>query len=367
MAFQGEDFLGQMKNTWQRIGRVLLSGVLAFVLLTLFSMLYANTPAHHHDPDGATDYRWDPDTFYAQAKEGFSFGRTNNEGYYCLRDYHAGDPVDILVMGSSHMEASNVQPEQSAAALLDNMLEDKTVYNIGTSAHTFLVCADNLEKAVEKYRPGGYVIVETDRLRFPDAELLAVTEKTMEDIPSLEGGVIALLQKNQYLRLLYRQLQNRMAKNAGAGARLEKVLNLLRGTDGAQEAPADEAAQPAAAETRDEAGNERALREVLAGMRDACEKSGAQLIIFFHPSNTILEDGRLHMEYFDEDTAWFRGLCEENGVKFISLADRFGEEYETRHVVAYGFPNTSVGAGHLNAHGHRMIAEELYKLITEEY
>lgn len=359
----------QMKSKWIKIGKVLLSGLLAFVLLTLFSMLYANTPAHHHDPDGATDYRWDPDTFYSQAKEGFSAGHTNNEGYYCLRDYHAGDPVDILVMGSSHMEASNVQPEQSTAALLDSMLEDKAVYNIGTSAHLFLVCADNLKQAVKKYSPREYVILETDRLRFSDEELRAVLEGTMKDIPSLEGGWVSLLQENQYLRLLYRQLQNRM----GGNIRLPASQNRLRGVEEAPaeadtEEEADDTQQVDAEETgQDEAQNEQLLSELLGNLSDACKAKGARLIIFFHPSTTVHEDGLLHMEYFDEDAERFRNLCEENGITFLSMTGRFAEEYDAHYTVAYGFPNTLVGTGHLNKHGHKMIAEELYKLITEDF
>jgi len=38
-------------------------------------------------------------------------------------------------------------------------------------------------------------------------------------------------------------------------------------------------------------------------------------------------------------------------------------EYEEKNVLPYGFWNTLPNAGHLNKDGHRMVAEELGKVI----
>ncbi|MBR0279256.1 MAG: hypothetical protein IJQ75_04680, partial [Synergistaceae bacterium] len=53
----------------------------------------------------------------------------------------------------------------------------------------------------------------------------------------------------------------------------------------------------------------------------------------------------------------------ENGIYFLNMAGRFLEEYEKDYTLPYGFANTSVGKGHMNVHGHRMFADEIYKLI----
>ena len=60
--------------------KIATAGLIAFVLLTLFCMLYKNEPIHYTDPDGASDYRWTANAFHSQATEGFSWGVTNNEG-----------------------------------------------------------------------------------------------------------------------------------------------------------------------------------------------------------------------------------------------------------------------------------------------
>ena len=57
-------------------------------------------------------------------------------------------------------------------------------------------------------------------------------------------------------------------------------------------------------------------------------------------------------------------LCEENGIYFISMTERFLNEYAKDYTIPYGFMNTSVAKGHLNENGHRMLADEVYRLIT---
>lgn len=57
--------------------------------------------------------------------------------------------------------------------------------------------------------------------------------------------------------------------------------------------------------------------------------------------------------------------CEANDILFLDMGDAFLKEYEASYEVPYGFSNTSPGTGHLNRIGHRLVAEELYKMIGE--
>ena len=45
------------------------------------------------------------------------------------------------------------------------------------------------------------------------------------------------------------------------------------------------------------------------------------------------------------------------------MTDRFVKEYEENHIIPYGFSNTTPGDGHINSAAHKMIAEELAKVI----
>ena len=58
-------------------------------------------------------------------------------------------------------------------------------------------------------------------------------------------------------------------------------------------------------------------------------------------------------------------MCYQNGLNFIDMSNRYQEEYKKNYTVPSGFINTAVASGHINKHGHRMIAEELYKAIEE--
>lgn len=321
--------------------KVLLSGLLAWGILTGFCYFYYNMPVHAEDADGATDYRWEPNEFYSRGTEGFAWGRTNNEGYMNTDDFSEEERTDILVMGSSHMEAVQLAQEESAASRLNALLPEDRVYNIGVSGHTFLTCTSNLEAAIKKYQPSRYVVIETDSIRFSDSDLMQALEGTIAEIPSHSGGIVGLLQKNPYLRLAYSQLQSFAAKADGNGA--------------AAKAPALSNVQT----TSDDV----LLGALLKRIGLLAQNENIQLIIVYHPGVRVQADATMQVNRVPEATQQFERLCSENNIAFLDMSDRFLQEYNDGYVLPYGFINSSVGSGHLNKHGHSMIADELYKLI----
>ena len=196
-----------MKKFIKWFAKVVISGILAFAILTGFCYFYYNVPVHSKTQDGATDYSWEKNKFYSRGTEGFAMGKTNNEGYVNAFDYEDSTQVDVLIMGSSHMEGYNVPMSKSTAGYLNEMMSDGVVYNIGVSQHTILNCADNLEAAVEKYKPSEYVVIEALELYYSDEKIQSVLDSSMEELESHSGGIIGLLQKNQFFRLMYSQLK----------------------------------------------------------------------------------------------------------------------------------------------------------------
>ena len=45
------------------------------------------------------------------------------------------------------------------------------------------------------------------------------------------------------------------------------------------------------------------------------------------------------------------------------MDDVFLAEYTASYTLPHGFSNTLLGSGHLNADGHRMVAETLYEVV----
>ncbi len=326
------------------IVKILIAGFFALVLLTLFCLIYKNDPVHYPDPDGATDYRWTPNYFRSQATEGFSWGKTNNEGYYNFKDYNTNDHIDILIMGSSQMEASNVRPEESTAALLEKKLGNCLVYNIGVSGHYLPICACNLEKALQKYNPSSYVVIETGTLSFSEEELQLAIEGKIPEISSKNDGIIGFLQKNQFLRLIYHQYQSVNGNEQNDDVSRENII------------------APEKSMNQEE---NNLLTELLTNMNNKIIKNNARMIVLYHPSTSLNIDGSLNIGGNLEEISEFKQICEENNILFLDMSKRFADEYEANYILPYGFANTSVGSGHLNSYGHAMIADELYRMIRE--
>lgn len=320
--------------------KAFIAGCIAFALLCGFCFLWYNVPVHYDNPTGATEYVWESHKFYSKGTEGFALGRTNNEGFNNIKDYSEGDEIDILLMGSSHMEGFNVAQDENAAAVINRLFEgEKYCYNIGTAGHTLLYCVDNLAAALDRYEPREYVIIETFSVDFDAESLRSVVDGSIAHIPSHNGGIVGLMQKLPYLRLFYTQ----HFKDGG-------------------EAFGDTEAVEVTAPSEDYVPE---LDKVLEMVAAECEAQGVQPIIVYNNTVHINEDGSAYTPTDGEKLNVFAELCEEKGIRFIDLCPRFLEVYETEHLLPYGFSNTSPGGGHINKVGQRIFAEEVCKAIRE--
>ena len=333
-------------NIFLIIGKIILSGVIAFFILTGFCYFYYNIPVHYENPDGSTDYKWEANVFYSRGTEGFAWGKTNNDGFTNMFDYDENNEIDILVMGSSHMEAYQVPMNESTASRLNALLAEDRVYNIGVSGHSFLICVDNLDAALEAYHPSKYVIIETGSISFSEEALSRALDGTTAEIPSHTGGIIGFLQKNQYLRLMYKQIEHFLgAKENDDNDTEESTQTTVKNVENVN--------------------NEQLLNAVLQKMSVSANNNGLRIIIVYHPGTEVESDGTLRMTGTESTIIQFQKLCEANGIIFMDMSARFATEYKENYVLPYGFSNSPVGSGHLNRYGHAMIADELYRLISE--
>ena len=105
-----------------------IAGMIAFALLCAFCFFWYNVPVHYENPTGATEYYWQEHKFYSKGTEGFALGKTNNEGFNNLKDYSEGEHINILLMGSSHMEGFNVAQDENTAAMILTEEKDKVKF-----------------------------------------------------------------------------------------------------------------------------------------------------------------------------------------------------------------------------------------------
>jgi hypothetical protein len=107
------------------------------------------------------------------------------------------------------------------------------------------------------------------------------------------------------------------------------------------------------------------INMVMQRLNQTAVDNNTQLIIFYHPHLTLNKDGSASVATDNVYLKIFKSACSNNGIYFFDMADVFMEEYQTSHILPYGFANTAVGTGHLNKNGHRIIAEELFRQINQ--
>lgn len=326
------------KETVKWIRKALLAGLAAFALLCAACAFYFNVPVRVHSPDGATEFTYEAHRRYWRGTEGFGTGRTNNEGFNNLRDRAPGDEINVLLMGSSHMEGFCVPQADSAAAVLNRLLDgEKYVYNIGMAAHTFPYCAEHLDTALTVYAPTEAVVLELASLRYDPALLDAAADGELPEMRSHEGGLITALQKIPYLRLFYTKYLQ------GGG----------------------EAAAVGTGEGTAAGDFEASLARLMQKLGETGRKHGVDVILAYTPTILPDADGELLPQEPEGERALYERLCAENGLRFLDLTARNIEAAQEYRALPFGFANTTPGTGHINALGLRVFAEGVYDALTK--
>lgn len=330
----------KVRKKMKKIIIVISSWIVALCILNVMCMIYYNIPRHTTNQTGTTDYIWESNFVYSRGIEGFSNGITNNEGFNNLFDYE-GQELDILIMGSSQMEAFNVQQDQSTASLLNDFYNEDVVYNIGVSGHDFYTIVGNVEEALSTYTPSEYLIIEIGTLNYDKELLQSVIDNTYTELASYDSGIIYELQGIPYLRLLYSQ-----------------VSSYLAGTASDEIVAEDSSAQ-------NSGGYSEELEIILSELNLLCSEYDVTPIIFYQTKLILNEDGTVTTNTDADDLELFKTACEKNNIVFVDMTETFIEGYTTDYILPHGFANTTIGTGHLNKYGHEMIANKLIQVMEE--
>ena len=147
------------------------AGIAAIAILCGLLCFYDIVPVHEENKKGNTDYVWPANSVWVKATEGIAFGKFDANGF---NNITITDDPDIIVLGSSHMEATNVMQSENAACLLSKKLEDRSsVYNMGISDHNFFKVCQYLPVDLELFDPvPKVVIIETSTVRITKKRLI---------------------------------------------------------------------------------------------------------------------------------------------------------------------------------------------------
>ena len=329
-------------NISKFIFNTFVSILLSALILNFIIYFYKYNGARILNEDKTTDYKWSSYQFVTNMEEGFSCSMFDRYGFN--NDYtETNENIDILIMGSSHMEAINVNSKENIGYCLKSLLKCKT-YNIGISSHNLVVCLRNLLTSYLFYKPK-CILIETDSVCPNINELqMYLDGKYKRKRAYREGSKEVLLQKcfpsmkwiiNQ-LSAWIKQSRNtinttKRNENSDNKSEYKNLLNLV-------------------------------LKKAISGI-----PNNIPFIIFYHPSYILQPDGSIknNTDKWYLDT--FAKTCKNNNIFFIDMSEDFEKYYKTKHILPYGFINTKIGAGHLNKYGHEVIAKRLAKEITNVF
>lgn len=95
---------------------------------------------------------------------------------------------------------------------------------------------------------------------------------------------------------------------------------------------------------------------------------GSQFAILYLPRVPIMKNKELILD--DPEEVFYhqmiKDLCAELKIPVISMWDPFYYLYQRKNVLFSGFRNTTPGVGHLNASGHKLVADEVSKFLREQ-
>lgn len=325
----------------------IFAAVLALILLNIVSVMFSYSGSRYPNIDGYTDYHWASNRWMINIEEGGSVFKTDSNGFNNdVVNYDA----DVIFMGSSHVEGMQVSREKNMSYILDQLLPDSNVYNIGTSGHTIYSCVANLDDLFKMFKNVKYVIIETDQVNLLGSDIDLVISGSY---PKLAANTGIIIRGIQFF--------------APAIMKIRKNVNLWRGsTTRSSINGINNFSEAKIQMTSNEADlcNYQYYEKFFRYVKNISTKHDCKVIFVYHPRVTINTDGNINIEN-EHNLDLFRTICKNNGLYFIEMGEKFIEAYSTYHIVPYGFYNTGIGKGHLNYYGHRMIAVELSKQILK--
>lgn len=325
----------------------LIAGILSIIISSFFVLIYNYSGTHIANPSGSTDYKWQAGQYKATWGEGINYMRMDENGFNNLSSDTYN--IDILLMGGSHMEATQFGTAYNAGSLLNEYLNDHKTYNIGMSGHQLMNCLDNLQAALDEYAPSEYVVIQTSSLAASADDIRAVYDGTFEEIPSYDTGIIYQLQRIPVLKVIYKQLTDKLAIDRAS----QKPDDIEGEADGAVNNGTD---------TQEKSELMAKLLNAKAGV---CAEKDVAIILVYTPPVEVSESGELKRS---DDEKWVeavKGIAEDSGIIFIDCYEAFKSEFDASYALPFGFHNSTMGSGHLNKTGHRIVARQVADVVKE--
>lgn len=341
-------FKYHIKQTIQWIAAALA----AIFIMNLITFAFYNPCQELIRSKGSTTGFLLPDSKGVYGLEGYCIANIDDRGY--VNRSLPRTSSYYIVAGASHTEGLFIPLEYRYSDILNKMLgcdNELAVYNIGRSGNFFSVVLQHLDGIVNEFPDAKAYIIETDSLAYDTKALYDSTIQAGYDPNETAAAMLGSLSERQRLTIkikqslpLVRELHKQYLtyEESLAGPSQSDILD------------------PEFWEKEYNGGFSEALDSLMAFIRSKTDK---QVIILYHPAISLNRDGTMEL-LTNGAEPYYREACGKYDIDFVDMSDVFLKAYEEDHIIPYGFNNTTPGAGHINRAAHRMMAGELYDVLS---
>ncbi len=316
--------------------------VIGFLVANLLCFAYERQPGWLDTPNGASASVWEPNAIIIHGKEGFSISRVDDNGYMNPQKRLAEKYV--LMMGSSHTQGKEIAPEKKYSMLVNEYLADDDLlhtYNIACDGSNLTTHIKYFKAAMEAFPKAEVVTIEISSSDFSAEKIresLIQPEYNSED-SAIRFGTLSFKERTTVAIKDYVPMVTRIKEIISTSKKSNKTSDLQIDL------------------------NEYsvAIDEALSTIRS---ETNARIVFLYHPTMNLQHDGSVSLNY-GETWDIFKASCEKNGIDVIDSGSDFYEYYYRKRELPYGFMNTSLGTGHLNDIGHKIIADEIIEYLEE--
>jgi hypothetical protein len=295
-------------------------------------------------------------TRIVQSSEGYGIRRTNSLG---LLDDELRVPRParrVLLMGDSYAEAMQVPQDSAFADVAERLLPGTEIVNAGVSGHSPLDHAEWLETRGANLEPDVIVVemadANLDRLLQPES----LARFSSPPVP----GVIEPAPVETGLPAFMRQVRRHSALITLCSRRLKLLTNEQRA---ALSRRFRQASPRSVVRTQSAAVLDPRMPGMLDSLHTRIARYAPRVVYVYIP----------HLEYFapgipESDPVLarlLRDLCARRGATMLDTGGAMRAEFRRSGQPLHGFQNSVMGSGHINAAGHRVVGQELARVLAE--
>lgn len=299
-------------------------------------------------------------------EEGFAVSHFAPDGARLTGQPALGDAPVGLILGDSFVEATQVDDLATLGAVFERLSRSQgkrfNVRQYGWRAAgipTYLAVADRMQSEwhpswvtiiLNKNDLGAYGLQSGHyyhmKIQSDESYQLTEIERTATNLEALLGrvGVTAY------------DVRRSLEASTLAFLSVQRLQLIASNSDTQQPAPAK-----SAEEIHSEAAKERTEDEVATRVSIHALKAayGDHLLIIYLPDIDLAAKSEP-----DERESYLLEVCSEMRVTCSSLREAMLNERDNNHRLARGFSNTTLGEGHLNEDGHRLVGSEIWRLVS---